>query len=91
MFLESHGFVAMPVTICIEKTCSNYPYLISEWRRNYSTLCAAQQQNRDSQEHVTKYKHMRKYTVEFLRKLENRGIKIVQDNLIRNTKSINLF
>ena len=47
MFIVSHGFVAMP-----DKSVSNihvliYPYLISEWRRNCSTLWPAQQRNRD--------------------------------------------
>ena len=45
-----------------------YPFLISEGRRNCSTLWPAQQRNRDSQEtYVTKYKNMRKWIVEFLR------------------------
>ena len=33
---------------------------------------------------------MRKWMVEFLRKIENRGIKIARVNSILNTKSINL-
>ena len=41
--------------------------------------------------HVTKYKHMRKIMVEFLRKFENRGIKIARVNSIRITKSIKLL
>ena len=41
--------------------------------------------------HVTKYKHMRKWMVEFLRKIENRGIKIDRENSIIITKSINLL
>ena len=40
--------------------------------------------------HVTKYKNMRKWILEFLRKFENRGIKIVQVNSILIIKSINL-
>ena len=55
-----------------------YLYLISDRRRNCSALWPAQQQNPDSQEHITKYKNMRKLMVEFLRKFENRDIKIVQ-------------
>ena len=39
---------------------------------------------------VTKYKTMRKWTVEFIRKFENRGIKISRVNSILITKSINL-
>ena len=38
--------------------------------------------------HVTKYKNMRKWMVEFLRKFENRGIKTAQVNSIRIIKSI---
>ena len=41
--------------------------------------------------HVTKYKNMRKWMVEFLRKFENHGIKIARVNSIRITKSINLL
>ena len=41
--------------------------------------------------HVTKYKHMRKFMLVFLGKLENRGIKIARVNSIRITKSINLL
>ena len=40
--------------------------------------------------HVTKYKHMRKWFVEFLRKFENRGIKIDRVK-IRINKFINLL
>ena len=40
--------------------------------------------------HVTKSKNTRKCMVEFLRKLENRVIKIVRVNSILLTKSINL-
>ena len=40
--------------------------------------------------HVTEYKNMRKWIVEFLRKSESRDDKIARVNLIRITKSINL-
>ena len=40
--------------------------------------------------HVTKHKNMRKWMFEFLRKFENRGIKILLLNSILITKSINL-
>ena len=64
-----------------------FPYLISEGRRNCSTLWPAQKRNRDSQgTYVTKYKHMRKWIVEFLRKFESRGIKIARVNSILITK-----
>ena len=39
--------------------------------------------------HVTKYKYMRKWMVEFLNKSQSRVIKIARINLIRMTKSIN--
>ena len=41
--------------------------------------------------HVTKYKYMRKWMVEFLSKSQSRVIKIAGVNSIRMTKSINLF
>ena len=41
--------------------------------------------------HVTKYKHMRKWMLVFLGKLENRFIKIARVNSIRITKSIKLL
>ena len=37
-------------------------------------------------QHVTKYKNMRKWMVEFLRKVENHAIEIGRDNLILITK-----
>ena len=40
--------------------------------------------------HVTKYKNMHKWMIEFLSKFEKRGIKIVLVNLILITKSLNL-
>ena len=40
--------------------------------------------------HGTKYKNMRKWMVEFLRKFKNRGIKITRVNSILITKSSNL-
>ena len=41
-------------------------------------------------QHVAKYKNMQKWMVEFLRKFENRGIKIARVNSSLITKSINL-
>ena len=41
--------------------------------------------------HVTKYKYMRKWMVEFLRKSQSRVIKIARVNSIRMTKSVNLL
>ena len=41
--------------------------------------------------HFTKHKHTQKWMVDFLRKIENRCIKIAGVNSIRITKSINLL
>ena len=41
--------------------------------------------------HVTKYKHVQKWMVEFLRKFDNRGIEIARANSIIITKSFNLL
>ena len=41
--------------------------------------------------HVTKYKNMRKWMVEFLGKSERRGDKIARGNSIRVTESFNLL
>ena len=41
--------------------------------------------------HIFKYKHMRKWMVEFFREFENRGIKISRVNSILITKSIDLL
>ena len=65
-----------------------YPYIISEIVRpcdRHSNVTVT------LRKHVTKYKHIRKWMVEFLRKFENRGIKIARVNSMRITKSINLF
>ena len=40
--------------------------------------------------HVSKYKNMRKWIVEFIKKIENRGIKISRVHSIDITKSNNL-
>ena len=50
MFPESFGFVALPVTSCINDMYPMYPYLICEGRRNCSTMLPAQQRKRNSQE-----------------------------------------
>ena len=64
MFPESHGFVAMPVTICISKILVSYAYLISAPGCEIILPC-----DRHSNEaatlskHITKYKHKRKWMV----------------------------
>ena len=73
----------------ISSPFSNYIGII--WN-TFDTAC-----NRHSNEtltlgkHVTKYKNMRKWKVEFLRKFENRGIKFSRVNSILIIKSINFL
>ena len=82
--------------ICRLQAASNihvpiYPYLISEGCRNCSTLWQAYSNETVTlRKHVTKYKNMRKWMVEYLKKFENRGIKIVRVYSILITKCINL-
>ena len=69
-----------------------YPCLIiSEGRRNCSTIWSAQNETASVRKHVTKYKNMRKLMLLFLGKFENRCIKIARVNSIRITKYINLL
>ena len=80
MFPEAHGFVAMLVTSCIKDSCSNLPlYNYCDRHSNKTVTC---------RKHVPKYKNITKCTVEFLRKLDNRGIKITGVSSILITKSI---
>ena len=85
MFPESHGFVAMPVTSCIKDTyfnlsnCFNLPNCSSLWNETVTVI-----------KHV-KYKNMRKWMVEFLKKSESRGNKFFRVNSIRVTKFINFL
>ena len=67
-------------------------YLISEGRRNCSTLWPVQPYSNGTmtpRKHVIKYKNMRKWMDEFRRKFENRDIKIARVNSILITRSIN--
>ena len=75
MFPESRGFVAMPVTRYIIYTCSIYPYLISEGSRIVRPCDRPHNKTVTLGKPVTKYKHIRQFMVEFLRKFMNRGIK----------------
>ena len=68
-----------------------YPYLISEKRRKVRPCDWHSNETATLRKHVTKYKHIRKWMVEFLKKFENRGIKIARANSIPIKKSINLF
>ena len=91
MYPESHGFVAMPVTICIKNTCSNLSHLIIV--TDDEIVCACDRHSNETvtlRTHVTKYKNLRKRMVKFIRNSENRGDKIVRVNSIRISKSVNL-
>ena len=92
MFPESHGFVAMPVTSCINDSFSNLS-LSKILVMGDEIVRHCDRHSNDTvilRKHVTKYKNMKKYMVEFLRKFENRGIKISRGKSILITKSINL-
>ena len=78
MFPESHGFVAVPVT-----RANNFVSLYACNRHSNETMTL--------RIHVSKYKSMRKWMFEFLRKFENRGIIVLITKSILNTKSINLL
>ena len=68
-----------------------YPYLISE----RDEIVLACDRHRDETvtltKHVTKYKYMLKWMVEFLSKYQTRVIKFARVDSIRMTKSINLL
>ena len=91
MFPESHGFVVKPVNSS-KIHVPIYPYLIIVKGDEIVRPC-----DRHSNEtvtlriHVTKYKHMQKWMVEFIRNFENSVIKIFRVNSIRVTKSVNLL
>ena len=61
------------------------------WKCTFDTAC-----NRHSNEtltlrkHVTKYRNMRKWMIEFFKKFDNFGIKIARVNSILISKTINL-
>ena len=91
MFDESQGFVAMLVKAGSKIHVPICPYLISEVRRNCSTVRPHSNDTVALRKQVTKYKHMQKWMVELLEKCENGGIKIGSVNSIRMSKSINLL
>ena len=69
-----------------------YPYLIGEG----DEIVRACDRHRISEtmtlmKHVTRYKYMREWMIEFLSKCQSFGIKFVRVNSIRMTKSINLL
>ena len=66
------------------------PYLISKVRRIVRHCDRHRNETVTLRKHITKYKNIRKWIVEILRKFKNRGIKIARVNSILITKSINL-
>ena len=68
-----------------------YPYLISEGDEIVRACDRHRNETATLTKHVSKYKYMRKWMVEFLKKLQSRVIKNSRVNSIRMTKSINLL
>ena len=68
-----------------------YPYLISEGDEIVRACDRHRNETVTLTKHVTKYKYVQKWMVEFLSKSQSRVIKITQVNSIRMTKSINLL
>ena len=69
----------------------NISYLISEGDEIVRACDLHRNETVTVTTHVTKYKYMRKWMVDFLSKSQNRVIKIAQVNSIRMTKSVNLL
>ena len=67
-----------------------YPYLISKCDEIVLPCDRHSNETVTLRKHVTKYKNMQKWMVEFLRKFENRGIKKARVNSIFLTKFIDL-
>ena len=88
MFPQSHCFVAMLVTSCLKDTCSNLSLYISDYSEGDEIVRSCDQHSIKTatlKKHVTKYKNMRKWMVEFLRKFENRGIKIARVKKVKSS------
>ena len=68
-----------------------YHYLISERDEIVRACDRYTNETVTHTKHVTKYKYMRKWMVEFLSKSKSPVIKIARGNSIRMTKSINLL
>ena len=66
-----------------------YPYLISEEDEIIRACDRHWDETVTLTKHVTKYKYMRKWMVEYLSQSQSRVIKISRVNSIRMTKSIN--
>ena len=89
MFPETHGFVAMPVTSCIKNTCSNLS-LYNYWRETTLFVLVTSTATKPwlSENILPNIKNMWKWMVQFHRKFENCGVKIVRVNSILITKSV---
>ena len=68
-----------------------YPYQISDGDEIIRSCDRHRNETVTLTKHVTKYKYMRKWMVEFFIKSQSRVIKIARVNSIRMTKSINLL
>ena len=92
MFPESHGIVAMPFTSCIEDTCMFRLFIPIKLVKGDEIVLACDRYNNETvtfMKHVTKYKNMRKWMVEFLRKSDSRDNKIARVKSPK--KKYNLF
>ena len=67
-----------------------YPYLLVKGDEIVRPCDRHSNETVTLRKHATKYKNIRKWTIKFFRKFENRGIKIARVNSILITKSINL-
>ena len=94
MFPESGGFVAMLRLQALSKTyVIIYPYLITYIVKVDEIVRPCDRHSNITEtlrKHATKYKNMRKWMVDFFRKVENRCIKIARVNSILITKFIKL-
>ena len=91
MFPESHDFIAMAVTGCIKDTCFNLSQ--SNIVKGDEIVRSCDRHSNETvtlKKHVTRYKHMLKWMVQFFRKFENRGIKIAGVKSFLITLCVNL-
>ena len=84
----SHGFVAIRLQAVSKIHVPIYPYLISEGDEIIRPCYRHRNETAILRKHVTKFKYIRKWMVEFLSKFENRGNKIARVNSILITISI---
>ena len=78
MFPASHGFVAMPVTSFIKDIVHVpiYPYLVCEGDEIVRPCDRHSNETVTLRKDIAKYKNMRKWIVEFLRKFENHSVMV---------------